>query len=193
MKTGPFITAALCALALACDGSSSSPQPASAPRKPQAAAKPKAQTAATGTEIATTVQYSYNPISKRDPFRAPDEILLPSRLAGAGAVSGCNEPLCQWDLEQLKLVAVVTGDANPIAMVTDPQGVGYLVKRNSRIGKLGGRVTSILRDGITVTEYWTQPNGESKPIQKPLKLLNEKSGKPEMDLLSGKLVGEHFE
>ena len=166
-------------------GCDSGPAPRAAAVKPAAKKTAAATTAsAAGSEIQTTVPYSYNPVSKRDPFRSPDEIRASRTVAGLEG--GCAEPLCQWDLEQLTLVAVVTGDANAIAMLEDPQGRGYIVHRASRVGKLGGKVTNILRDSIVVTEYWTQPNGESKPIQKPLQIKEDKGFVPAMDLVTGK-------
>ena len=103
--------------------------------------------------------YSVNPTAKRDPFRSP----MGDFASRPTANSSCNEPLCQYDLNQLTLVAVVTGDANPVAMVEDPRGQGYLVHRNSRVGKQGGKVTQILRDSISVTEVFIAPDGKSSP------------------------------
>ena len=81
-----------------------------------------------------------NPLGKRDPFRSP---LGESQTRPEGS-QVCSEPLCQWDLDQLKLVAVVTGDANPLAMVEDPQTRGYIIHRGTRVGKQGGQVINEL-------------------------------------------------
>jgi type IV pilus assembly protein PilP len=79
----------------------------------------------------------------RDPFVAPKE---------PPPDSSCAEELCRFKLDELRLVAVVSGDANPVAMVEDPFGKGIIVRRRARIGKRGGRVTAITRECITVTE-----------------------------------------
>ena len=150
---------ALALTVAACGGS----KPASSSRpKP---AKPAATAAATAdakkeTAVESLVNYAYNPVGKRDPFRSPIEEL--SRTTNATQVTACNEPLCAWDLDQLKLVAVVTGDANPIAMVEDPLGRGHIVRRNARMGRQAGLVTQILRDSLTVTEY-VQTEGKRIP------------------------------
>jgi type IV pilus assembly protein PilP len=127
--------------------------------------------------------YIYNPIGKRDPFRSPD-----LDLARASAVnnSACNEPLCKFDLDQLTLVGVVSGDANPVAMVQDPQGRGYILHRNTRIGRQGGKVTQILRDSVTVTEYFTSPDGKSNANQLTLAIKADRQAPPELDLSTGK-------
>ena len=168
-----------------CDsGPAGRPAPRPPPKKPQAAAKAPAAAAETKPEIVATVEYAYNPVGKRDPFRAPEE-LRQRTLADMGAAP-CTEPLCQWDLEQLTLTAVVTGDANPFAMLEDPQGRGYIVRRNSRVGRQGGKVTQILRDRLIVTEYWTQPDGTSKPIPKDMRMPADKGFDPAVDLISNK-------
>jgi type IV pilus assembly protein PilP len=130
----------------------------------------------------TPYVYSYNPLAKRDPFRSLVEEFRPP----SGENSVCNEPLCRWDLDQLTLVGVVTGEANPLAMVEDPQGRGYLIRRSTRMGKQGGKVTQIVRDSVTVTEYWTGPDGKINPNPVNLRLKPDKIALPDLDLSTGK-------
>lgn len=187
MKT-LFCAAALVLVAglgmVACGGSAPAPAAApAAPAKTAAAAKPAAATAtdggvavaAAGQEtaaaagasdagVATVVGpyvYSYNPIGKRDPFR---NLFEEQRVANPDEGSAsCNEPLCAWDIEQLNLVAVVSGEANPVAMLEDQQHTGHIIRRDTKVGKRKGRVTQILRDCVIITEYWTGPDGRSNP------------------------------
>jgi type IV pilus assembly protein PilP len=185
----PLTIAALgVALALAaCDdgGGSARPLPPMKPAArapaagvPAAAAEATAVRPASGTDYV----YAYNPLGKRDPFRSPEEL---KRAAGAEGAP-CKELLCQWDLEQLALKAVVTGDANPFAMLEDPQGRGHIVRRNSRVGRQGGKVTQILRDSITVTEYFTQPDGKRAAMPREVHMVEDRSFVPATDLVSGK-------
>jgi type IV pilus assembly protein PilP len=136
--------------------------------------------------MAEQATYAYNPVGKRDPFRSPaEEALAPSNLEA----SACNEPLCQWSLDQLTLVAVVTGDSNPVAMVEDPQGQGFIVRPSTKMGKQGGRVTNILRDSIIVTEFWQRPDSKERvPNPVTMKLHADSKETASMDLISGKLV-----
>ncbi len=135
------------------------PAPAAAPSAPAAAAPSPAADAGQ----AAPQQYVYNPIGKRDPFRNFEEN---ERSQDEGVIS-CTKPLCQWEIDQFSLVAVVSGDANPVAMVEDPVGTGHIVRRTFEIGKRGGRVTQILRDCIIITEQWTGPTGR---VVNPVKL-----------------------
>jgi len=135
-----------------------------------------------GTVALPPYLYTYNPLGKRDPFRSlVDEQRLPTQTQ-----TTCKDPLCQWDLDQLVLVGVVTGDANPLAMVEDPMGRGYVIHRNTRMGKQGGKVTQILRDAVTVTELWTAPDGKLNPNPISLHLKPDKSFAPVVDLSNGK-------
>src|SRR5262249_18638625 len=110
-----------------------------------------------------------------------DEVRTPTAESAV-----CIEPLCQWDLDQLTLVGVVTGDANPLAMVEDPQGRGHILRRTTRIGKQGGKVTQILRDSVTVTEQWATPDGRVTPNLVTIRLRPDKAFAPIVDLSTGK-------
>jgi len=160
---------------------------ASQPTPPPAAPAPAPKAAAAaardaGMPEAPPYVYSYNPLAKRDPFRS----LIEEVRAPSVENTVCTEPLCQWDLDQLTLVAVVTGEANPLAMVEDPGGKGYLIRRSSRVGKQGGKVTQILRDTVTVTEFWTGPDGKINPNPVTLHMKADKAVVPDIDLATGK-------
>ncbi len=186
MKGWPSSLAVLLALAVTgCSGQPPpSPPPAAPPppATPPVAAAPVAVAGGAGTPEQALYVYSYNPLAKRDPFRSlVEEVRAPN-----GENTVCREPLCQWDLDQLTLVGLVTGEANPLAMVEDPQGRGYLLRRSTRMGKQGGKVTQILRDSVTVTEYWTGPDGKINPNPVNLRLKPDKAIVPDLDLSSGK-------
>ena len=142
------------------------PPPVAAAPKPAAAEAPKPKPVASASATPTYV-YNYNPVGKRDPFRSPIEDMIHEAQPTNTQVVACNEALCQWDIDQLKLVAVVTGDANPMGMVEDPMGRGHIVRRNTRMGRQGGKVTQILRDEVIVTETITTPE---RVISNPVKL-----------------------
>jgi type IV pilus assembly protein PilP len=156
------------------------------PTIPEVASKPVAAvplaTPDAGTVVIAPYIYSYNPLGKRDPFRS----MVDDTRVSATTDSPCKDPLCQWDLDQFVLVGVVTGDANPVAMVEDPMGRGYVIRRNTRMGKQGGKVTQILRDAVTVSEHWTAPDGKDHVNPINLHLKPDKSFAPVVDLSSGK-------
>lgn len=157
---------------------------------PTPAAAKKKQEAPAPAVIATQIDYVYNSINKRDPFRGTFMDTRQERGgdAAAGGTAPCEDPLCQFDLDELAVVAVVSGDANPLAMVEDRKGVGYIVRRNTKIGKGGGKVTQVLRECIVVTSF-VSGGADGKPIAKKDELcVNASDAKtqPALDLLRNK-------
>lgn len=139
-------------------------------------------------EIAPTadLEYRYDPINKRDPFRGLMEVGEPKKKEG-DLQPACTEPLCLVDLDDLTVVGIVIGDASPLAMVEDRAGVGHLVRRNTQIGKQGGKVTQILRDCIVVTSFATGGDDRRPQANKQnLCVKTDSRSSPVLDLLTGK-------
>jgi type IV pilus assembly protein PilP len=192
-RTLVAIGVAATAIFAACGNDAAAPAPAATPA---AAAKPKAAAAVGaspdgGTEAESAQYvYSYNPVGKRDPFRSPlgDPNAKKENSAENPNGGECQEPLCLFDIEQLALVAVVSGDANPIAMLEDPNRTGHIVRRNTKVGKQGGKVTQILRDCIVITEYFLGPDGKKNPNRVNICVKKEAAQAPTIDLLINKAV-----
>ncbi len=180
---------ALLALTLLSACGDEAPPPAAVPSAP-APARKAAVVAAAPTEVAAVVEYSYNPINKRDPFRG---LNIESSRSGGGDEpveerQVCAEPLCQYDLDDLTVVAVVSGDANPLAMVEDRAGVGFLVRRNTKIGNQGGKVTQVLRDCLVVTSFISGPDNKAQAVKTNMCVKTDTRSTPPLDLLTGKVT-----
>lgn len=132
-------------------------------------------------------EYTYVAMGKRDPFRSSGVVETGTGGPTGPVVDACDEPLCQVDLDELRLVAVVSGDANPVAMVEDRVGVGHVVRRNTKIGRQAGKVTAILKDCIVVTSFVTGADGRTQPNRQNLCVSTEGQGStPVLDLMNGK-------
>jgi type IV pilus assembly protein PilP len=169
-------------LAVALAGCGSPPPPPPPPTLPPpkpVEVKPETPTSADGAE---PFVYAYSAVGKRDPFHNPIDDLTGTEGVPSNNPN-CSQPLCKWDLDQLKLVGIVTGMSNPVAMVEDPQGVGHLVKRNAFMGKKGGRVTQIKRDEVVVTEIARGGDGRPHPSNIEIKIGNEDAAIENADLL----------
>ncbi|MGC3997934.1 MAG: pilus assembly protein PilP [Anaeromyxobacter sp.] len=144
MTTRLLALAALAAL-VACGGST--PPPAAAPKKGAPADKAKTEKveAAPTAEAPAAAKpaepdWSYSSAGKRDPFRSfLSEVSTQSNVLA----TRCTTPLGRYEVEQLKLVAIITGLEDPVAMVQAPNGVGYTVRRGACIGKNGGIVAAV--------------------------------------------------
>lgn len=177
----------LVAALLTCGLSGCGEEPAAPAAAPAVAAKKKVEQAA---PISSEQQadYVYSPINKRDPFRSfiadPNS---PKGPTAAAETVACTEPLCFVDVDELRVVAVVSGDANPLAMVEDRNGVGHIVRRNTRIGKQGGKVSQILRDCIVVTSFVSGgPDGKALANKQNMCVQTDQRASEPIDLFKGK-------
>jgi type IV pilus assembly protein PilP len=158
--------AALAALLLttACD----QPKPAAAVAPPARVVEAARPVAATNELDAKPVEtWSYSSVGKRDPFRS---FLAEGRGSGASLSTRCATPLGRFELEQFKLVAVITGLEDPVAMVQAPNGTGYTVRRGSCIGKNGGSVATVRTGELVVAEWATRADGTRDRTQTVLSL-----------------------
>lgn len=125
-----------------------------------------------GGSAALVGEYVYSPVAKRDPFRSFLDDAAVKVVDTSASSSRCG-PICQWEIDQLKLVAVVSGVASPLAMVEDPDGRGYLIRRGAFIGKRSGKVSDIRRDTVVVTELIRRRDGALIPAKTEI-LLRER-------------------
>ena len=147
------------------------PQPAAATPQPAAQAQPQAE-----PKKPAEPEWSYSSAGKRDPFRT---FLADLEKAQGALTTRCATPLGRFEIEQLKIVAVVTGLEDPVAMVEAPNGVGYSVRRGACIGKNGGVVASIRSGEIVVTEWAVRADGGRDKTQTVLRLPKEEALKVE--------------
>ncbi len=112
------------------------------------------------TDEVSEIAYAYSPIGKRDPFRS-----LFDQLRKDETTQQLTE-LQLFELDQLKLVAIVSRIATPYAMVEDPNGKGHTLTRGTLIGKNWGRVSEINPACVVVKEEYRDYTGR-KVTNKP--------------------------
>ena len=164
------LLAALLLLASAGLACGDKPRPPPAAKAPVAAAPAPAPTPAAPADEAkkpAEAEWSYSSVGKRDPFRS---FLAEGRSGRNLGISPCSTPLGRYELEQLKLVAVITGLEDPVAMVQAPSGVGYAVRRGACIGKNGGTVAAVRTGEIVVAEWAIRADGTRDRTQTVLSL-----------------------
>jgi Tfp pilus assembly protein PilP len=71
-------------------------------------------------------------------------------------------------LEELTLIAIVSGDDIPRAMFRDATGFGQSVKKGDFLSRSGARVTKILSDRVIVELSETTGTGDSRVIEKAI-------------------------
>jgi Tfp pilus assembly protein PilP len=104
--------------------------------------------------------------SNRDPFHsylrpfaehvaAPESKKMPSAFEKVG-------------LEDLALIAVITGGDAPRAMFRDASGYGQAVRRGDFLSRSGARITKILSDRVIVEITETPGSGEPRVVEKAI-------------------------
>ena len=182
MKARILFPLALVAALLACDKTSTRPRPQVAPAPfgaraaagatPAAVAGVAVAGAAAGADAKKPAEpeWTYTSAGKRDPFRT---FLADVEKSQGGLVTRCPTPLGRFEIEQLRVVAVVTGLEDPVAMVEAPNGVGYSLRRGACIGKNGGVVASIRSGEVVVSEWAMRADGSRDRTQTVLRLPKE--------------------
>jgi type IV pilus assembly protein PilP len=111
-------------------GSTSEPAPAAAAPKPSASAAAPPPIGKVDFAESDFVESDRN----RDPFRSFASAFSPSENKKI-AQNQRAVLLPQYSIDELKLVAIVTGGTYPRAMMIDPNGKGWVIKRGDWVGR----------------------------------------------------------
>lgn len=106
-----------------------------------------------------STEYVYDAKDKTDPFASflvkRKQILKEleekrsKKLAALNRLKSLKEArteLQKLELSQLELTAIIKGQKESWAMVRDPKGIGYVLKKGTFIGENGGTVEDIIRE-----------------------------------------------
>ncbi|HEY9828718.1 MAG TPA: pilus assembly protein PilP [Stenomitos sp.] len=96
--------------------------------------------------------------SKKDPFK-PFVLIKTNPLPSIEKKQKSALPIHNFDVNQFRMIGVITGARENQAMVVDPNGKGYVLKVGMTIGKNEGKVTAITASGIHVLEQFRDDNG----------------------------------
>jgi len=100
--------------------------------------------------------------TKKDPFKP--YVIVKSVSVSAKDRRLMDEkaslPIHSFDVSQFKLIGIVTGGKENRAMVTDPNGKGYVLKVGMTIGKNDGRVMAVTNSGVDILEQFRDDNGK---------------------------------
>jgi type IV pilus assembly protein PilP len=138
------------------------PQPVVAPSQVvKQQAKPVQKPVSSSLKLSPPPLNQFDFSNKKDPFKpfivakaAPDASPESERKALRDAL-----PIHSFDVGQFKLIGIVTGGKENKAMVTDPNGKGYVLRVGMTIGKNDGRITAISTSGVSVVEQFKDDNG----------------------------------
>ena len=135
--------------------------------KPPPKATPRKERATPAPEIEEERDYVYDPTGKRDPFQPFIATQTPVKPSGEEVPI---TPLQQYDLSQLKLVAIMVGKGDGRAMVEDAEGKGYIVEKGVYVGRKFGKVKAVLKDRVVIEERYKDYMGQVKTKEIVLQL-----------------------
>jgi len=164
---------AVCVSLVACGGAKTSELLSAEPVRNQPAAAPAAAPIPVSTEAGDrfkAIQHFF--FAYRDsPVETQINVFRSNLAAFAPAVEIEEEvesvenapvtPLQVYDVDSYKLVLIMSGTAEPKALVYDPQDKGYIITVGDMIGNRGGRVVSITGSEVRIEEPGFAPNVKS--------------------------------
>lgn len=106
-----------------------------------------------------------NEETNRDPFHSYLRLFVEHTPTKSRRVPSAFEKV---GLEDLTLIAIVSGDESPRAMFRDPTGYGQTVKKGEFLSRSGARVTKILSDRVIVEITETTGAGEPRIVEKAI-------------------------
>jgi hypothetical protein len=110
--------------------------------------------------------FAENDDSNRDPFRSFLDTWIER---GPRVTIATVSAICaKYSLDELTLIAVISGDANPRAMFRDPTGLGHVIKRGDYLSKSAARVTKILTDRVVLELSEITPGGATKALERAI-------------------------
>ncbi|BCS53491.1 pilus assembly protein PilP [Geobacter sp. SVR] len=156
-----IVAAVLLAVAIGQGCSKDTPQapvqpakPASEPAKQQVKAVQAAVSSAMHPSTMPGTQFDFS--NKKDPFK-PFVVVKAAPIVSPTKASYL--PIHSFDVNQFRLIGIITGGRQNQAMVVDPNGKGYVLKVGMTIGRGEGRITAITDRGVQVLEQFRDDNG----------------------------------
>jgi type IV pilus assembly protein PilP len=142
--------------------------------KPAAPAKPATQKAAAAPAVAPKAEekieqqtYDYNAKGRRDPFQSLVEV------AKAKPRKVGNKPIENFDVDEIRLTAIIWNNRDNYALITLPDGKSYTLRKGMTLGLYGGKVVDITREEVLIREQVKDFRGQTKMKDTLLKLRKE--------------------
>jgi len=112
--------------------------------------------------------------NNRDPFRSHITLFIDQRRTPVKTVPAIFD---KFALEELTLIAIVSGNESPLAMFRDPGGLGQVLRRGDYLSKSAARISKILTDRVILEMTEVMATGEQRAIEKAV-LVNPEGAQP---------------
>ena len=120
------------------------------------------------------IKFSAGTDKSRDPFaRHLEDLALQSEEGGQQPVTQIRSAIGSSSVDELSLIAIISGTAAPKAMLTDSSGVGHIVKIGDVVGASPPmRLARITRNEVLFRALEKKPD-QTKPIEVRKALLTQ--------------------
>ncbi|MEI8356543.1 MAG: pilus assembly protein PilP [Deltaproteobacteria bacterium] len=135
------------------------PQPALKP-KPVAKTASPAQTQPSSAKVTVSTSPQFNFDNKKDPFRPFVVETKPEAKQTRGGSSSTGLPITNYEVNQFRVLGIITGLKEDSALVVDPAGKAYVVKKGMQIGKNNGHIVQIKNRAIEIFENTRDESGK---------------------------------
>ncbi|MBA2662816.1 MAG: pilus assembly protein PilP [Bradymonadaceae bacterium] len=125
-------------------------EPSQAPPPPLVQAAPPVPVVTQPKGVAEYQRPEYSG-RRRNPFQPEADVFQPASTTVVGEVRPL-EPLEEFAISQLTLVALISETAVPMVMFVDGDGLGHVVKEGDRVGRNGGIITNIRDNEVEIRE-----------------------------------------
>jgi type IV pilus assembly protein PilP len=165
----------VCLLPLAACSKDQAQAPGPVPVQPSAAAippKPVLGRASSALHLAPAPLSQFDFGNRKDPFK-PFMVVKAESTKSPESIKKAlinSLPIHSFDVNQFKLIGIITSGRENKAMVTDPGGKGYVLKVGMSIGKNDGTITLISINGVDVLEQFKDDNGRVRKVKVTLTL-----------------------
>lgn len=160
IPAGLFVLLGVLLAGVTACGNKENTAPAPAPPvQQQKQVKPVQQQVSSVQTLSTAQQFDFS--KRKDPFK-PLVIAQQKQPQPVGSLREPAKgalPIHSYEISQFKLIGIALGKDGR-AMVTDPEGKGYVLKVGTTIGRNNGTVTAITSAGVTVQEQYVDDNGK---------------------------------
>ena len=140
------------------------PAPVKPPKTSVIAPKPVQIVASSVSRMPTPPVNQFDFSNKKDPFK-PFIVVKAEPKRSYDSIKKTQHdslPIHSFDVNQFRLIGIVTGGRENKAMVTDPGGKGYVLKVGMTIGKNDGKIVLINGSGVDVVEQFKDESGKTR-------------------------------
>jgi len=120
---------------------------------------PPVQKQQSSAAVSTNTAPSLDFANRKDPFKP---FIPAAEQPGKQAGSAELLPIQGFELSKFKVEGIIVGLKENRALVVDPSGKGYVVKKGMLIGDSDGRITRITATSIEVLERYRDDSGRMK-------------------------------